>query len=55
MQTKQKEAKGKENVYSVSGGLLVTNQTFDQALAISSFARRPVIWGNKTVGKEFIR
>ncbi len=42
------------NLYTVSGTIIAHDITRDDALRIYQFARRPVIWGDETIGAEIV-
>lgn len=40
-------------LFAVSGVVLAYAVTRDAAVAISTFAKRPVIWGSETIGIQY--
>jgi len=38
---------------TVSGVLLASNVTHDEAVAISDFARRPLVWNGVVIGLKY--
>jgi hypothetical protein len=40
-------------LYTTSGSVLAYAVTRDAAIAMSDFARRPVIWGSELIGEKY--